>query len=216
MPLRLNKVSKKRFARQNGGKSLVTKQDVRAMVRGAMAHYSDVKYLTTIVGTTSGTLAGTVHAISQSIVQGDNIDQRSGDKITLQKISLRLLQTAITASSTLRVILFTDTKANGSVPTVGDVLTSAAVTGSLTSVNLLKNRFHVLYDAIKPMVIGGSNQTVVHDIQLKQNLNVYYQDSTNIAGANSANALFMLVISDTGGATAPTYFFSCQMTYSDM
>nr|WRQ64679.1 structural protein [Riboviria sp.] len=190
---------------------------VRDMIRGQLEHVTENKLFTNTIGATNATAAGVITPLSQEIVQGDNLDARTGDKIVMKHLTLRLqttLNVALT-TATIRFILFADTMANGSVPVVGDVLSASTVTASYQCIALLKNRFKILIDKTIPMVLGGSNQTVSTVAQFKLDMPVYYQNTNNVAGANSKNCLFALIITD-AAATPPIYSFTTQHKYVDV
>ena len=165
--------------------------------------------------TTWGT-AGTVIPITQGLTQGDNIDNRSGDKITLTScsISLTAAVNALSVSSTVRLIYFLDTMANGSVPTVADVLQSVSTVGRYQSINLLKHRFKILWDITIPLVATASNHVVHKERMFRIKSPVYFQDGANIAGANSKNGMFCIALSD-AAVNLPGTAFAVQLQYTD-
>jgi len=160
--------------------------------------------------------AGTVIPITQGLTQGDNIDNRSGDKITLTHCSISLIAAVnpLAVSSTVRLLYFLDTMANGSVPTVADVLQSVSTVGRYQSINLLKHRFRMLWDVTIPLVATASNHVVHKERDFRIKSPVYYQDGANIAGANSKNGMFCIALSD-AAVNLPGTAFAVQLQYTD-
>jgi hypothetical protein len=169
---------------------------------------------------TAASSAGSIVPITQALVQGDNLDNRTGDKVTLTDlhVSINMAANAValaTQQGTIRHILFYDTMANGAVPSVADVLQSASVTGRYTAVNLLKKRFRIIWDFTQPLVNTSATHVIHRELHERSKTPVFYQDGTNIAGANSKNAMFMLVITDQA-VNPPGSQFSIQSQFIDM
>lgn len=145
--------------------------------------------------------AGTVFQLD-TIGQGDDINQRSGDTIRFHSLRFHLGAYEPTAgtSTVFRVIIFHDSMANAAVPAVTDVLDSANFTAPYKGTNLQRNRFRVLYDRCATLCNNTQNQevTTLVDIPLKGQR--FYNDTTNGTSGIGKNALFALVIAS-GQAT---------------
>jgi hypothetical protein len=161
--------------------------------------------------------AGAIITVTQAIIEGDGVDQRTARQIHLEKVNSRLLLALPAAStgSTMRVIYFLDTMCTGTVPTVLDVLTVASVTSYYNSINLQQNRFKILHDGMYPMVWGAHTAiyTIVHNFVM--NKRITYGASTSVAAANRQNAMFMLIITDSA-LNAPTYLVNNGLRFTDV
>jgi hypothetical protein len=192
------------------------KSQVRSIIDGRLNTLSERKLFNFIIGASTSSSAGVIIPVTQSLVTGDGLGDRTGDKITLRHISMSgvLSLPTLAVTGQLRVIVFADTMANGSNPTVANVLISPSTTGRYEPVSRIKRRFNHFYDQIHSLTVGGQ-QCTHFKLEIPLELQVYYQDVTNIPGANSKNALYVLVITDSA-ANQPVYGFDMQLEFSDM
>jgi hypothetical protein len=160
--------------------------------------------------------SGTVWALSQGIIQGDAVNTRDGTQITLQSIHLRVdaFMPTATIASVIRVIVFTDSQNNGTLPSVLDVLHSTSVISPYSIIQQITNRFHVHSDVLKNTTAGGIQQ-VVFDVRRNMNSKISYNGTTDVAASNGKNGLFFLIITDVGSGF-PTYDFTHSLRYLDM
>lgn len=165
----------------------------------------------TVVGTSVLT-AGTVATITNPIVEGDDINQRSGTTIRLNRIRVLYRGTAVTTSSSLRFILFRDMMNQGTTPAPTDVLPAGNWISHYSDTReVQQKRFHIIHDVTMDLPIAGENvKTLVFNIPL--NGVVYYNGATNVASANGKGALFLLVI---GNAITTAYDYDTQLVYTD-
>jgi hypothetical protein len=167
---------------------------------------------------TSGfaTDTGNVVTITQAIIEGDGADQRTGRQIDLKHIQWRIMLylPSTNVHAAVRIVWFLDTQANGIVPAVTDVLTSAVVTSYYNGTNLQSKRFRILHDATYPLVNTASNMQrfIQHDHKL--NTIITYGASTSVAAANRKNALYALVISD-APANQPSFSLNAGIRFTD-
>lgn len=203
--------------RSRGVGNALTKLQVRAMIDGRLNSLVERKIHTVNTGATAATTAGVIVPITQSLVQGDNINTREGDKIVVKRLQVNasFALNTLQPVSTIRYILFLDTMANGVVPTPIELVSPVSVTGLYEPVNLLKRRFHILADIVRPLVLQASNQTVHYGVMFKKEIQIYFGDPGNIAAANQKNALYVLMISD-ASANQPTFAFSHQLEFFDL
>lgn len=198
--------------------AICTKAQVRDMIRGTLATLSEPKEHIIDTATAVAPTAGIVIPLTQSIIQGDDLNNRAGDKIYLKSIDLRAQYTlnVLVNTGTVRYVLFFDTQNTGSVPLVTDVLNIQTVTSAYQTRNHLQKRFHILRDQSYPLVLGGSNQTVHKQFTISVGSQIFYNGGSNIAINNGRNALFVLVLTDVIGANAPLYSFNHRLTFTDM
>jgi hypothetical protein len=160
--------------------------------------------------------AGTVWALTQGIVQGDAINTRDGTQITLQSLHLKIdaFMPSATIAAGVRLVVFTDSQNNGSLPAVLDVLNSTSMISPYSLIQQVTNRFHIHADIVKNFTAGGIQQ---HLFEVKRSIanKVSYNGVTDVATSNGKNALFFLIITDVG-AGFPTYDFTHCIRYLDM
>jgi len=168
-------------------------------------------------GTTAGvafTTAGVVTPLD-TVGQGDDINQRSGDTVQLKHLRLQISAYEPTAnvSSTWRLIVFSDTMANGAAPAVTDVLDSASFASPYKGINAQRRRFKILHDKLHVLVGTQPNQEVFDIVDIPLNITRYYNDTTATSTNIGKNALFALVISSNG--TTSVYARNFQIRYTD-
>jgi hypothetical protein len=160
--------------------------------------------------------AGTMWALTQGIVQGDAINTRDGTQITLQSLHLKIdaFMPSATIAAGVRLVVFTDTQNNGSLPAVLDVLNSTSMISPYSLIQQVTNRFHIHADIVKNFTAGGIQQ---HLFEVKRSIanKVSYNGITDTATSNGKNALFFLIITDVG-VGFPTYDFTHCIRYLDM
>lgn len=179
------------------------------------------------VGATS-VFTGNVVAIAAGslvqIAQGDQPYQRTGRRITIKSIHMRIAMilqptTAPTAGGDVyRFMLILDKQANGAAPAAVDVLTAPSG-GAVTyfNYNALENseRFQVLSDVMRPINCGAAmnnavapnsitSSQVLHFIKLNKKVSIPIEYSSSaVNGALStvkSNNLFVLTFTSGGDA----------------
>lgn len=197
-------------------------KDVRQVVKSILNARVEHKR-TGVVFSVVSAAAGAITPITQGIVQGDDLNQRSGSQLILEKVKLVMTSTAVAGTtSTLRVILFIDHINNGSVPAITDILTAATPTDAYALPAQSVGRFKILGDwfmltSVNTGLTGlgalsGLPAVVSKEQTWKLKDRVQYNAATNVAGANGKGALFMLFV-DTGANC--TYKVAMNLTYSD-
>lgn len=159
---------------------------------------------------------GVVWALSQGITQGDAVNSRDGTQITIQNINVRVdvFMPTATIAAGVRVIIFSDTQNNGSLPSVVDVLNSASFIAPYSIIQQVTKRFRVHADNMRNLTAGGTQQ-VVFNINRSFTQKISYNGTTDVAASNGKNAVFMLIITDVGTGF-PTYDFTHCIRYLDM
>lgn len=169
-----------------------------------------VKTVATAVANTSTT--GTVINLSNNVVEGDDIFDRSGTKIFIKRSILRLRAIAAVASQTTRFILFRDVMNQGNTPTVSEVLPNVSVIGNWSDTRYhQQNRFKIIDDWIVDVNINGESiktKTFEHN-----NVGtVLFNGPTAVASSNGKGALFLLVI---GSAATGFYEYNSTILFND-
>lgn len=160
--------------------------------------------------TTGPTTAGALVTLTQ-VAQGTGLNTRSGDKIFVECVNVSCTILA-TATSNWRYIVVRDRFNTGSAPSVIDIITNAAVSAPLSSINVVQQkRFTILLDKTLSFSTAGQlSHTFRHKLSVNQP--TYYTGSTALANPSSGQ-IYLLLISDV--ATPGTHDFNAQLVYSD-
>lgn len=174
--------------------------------------------------------AGVINDLTEAIIQGDAVNQRSGNQIIVTSIDFTLTSLAATnAISTLRCILFIDRINLGSRPVVTDVLTAASPASSYQVQGRVQNRYKILSDFhlltaqsldnnATPLVVinshsNGTPANAVKHVKLRLKDKVFYNAATAIAGANGKGAIHILFVDIANSAC--TYTLGMNLSYTD-
>lgn len=210
-----------------GGRS--TAYRALALAR-TLARQQEVKVLTVQSATIDVYPAGTAGAIYplNNIGQGDAINQRQGNKVTLKRVDFNMRCACLhDSNTTYRVIIFQDLQQRDSTaPTITDVVTQ---TNTLSTYNVLyTQRFRILYDqrrTLNASFLNGDNAD-----QFAVSIRRFAQGGLSefsAAGAatQSKNGLWMIVFCDVaaagdvttavGAAGSAQYKYSALTYYAD-
>lgn len=193
------------------------KQVVKSILNARIEHKR-----TALVFSVNSAAAGAITPVTQGIVQGDDLNQRSGSQIILERLKLVMTSSAFPAGvveSRLRVILFIDHLNTGTIPAITEVLTAATPDDAYQPSGQSANRFKILGDWFMltarnngGAALSGLPAIVSKDQTWKLKDKVQYNAATNVAGANGKGAMFMIFL-DVG--TQATYHVAINLTYSD-
>lgn len=200
------------FQKNSESRSRIARQ-VNLAVNRALVAKAEKKFYTNGVNGQNTSVAGTVWAITQGIIQGDSVLTRDGRQITLQEVGLKIdvfMPTAAVASG-VRIILFSDRMNLGSLPGIANVLSSSTLTSPYSLEQNLTSRFAIHADIVKNFTAGGIQQTVVN-IQRPLKSKVTYNGDADVAAANGKHSVFFLILTDSG-ATVPTYDFTFHVRF---
>jgi hypothetical protein len=202
--------------KSNRGKRLLRPQPVtKQAVKQILLSRQEKKILTSGI-TTGNAFSNTGTMIPlDTISQGDDIGQRSGDVIRHLHLHMQVVsyEPIVNTSSVWRLIVFSDTMANGAAPAVTDVLASASFIASYNPLNLQRHRFKILYDKSHIMVGGNANQEANAIVDVDLNTTRYFNDTSASSTNIGRNALFALIISS--NAATCIYSRSWQLQYTD-
>lgn len=196
----------------------VPKPNVRTMVKNMIDSRLEHKRCSATITSTDALTAGVVIPISAGVVQGDDINQRSGDVISPRTLAFRLEAQVSSASFTsysLRCIIFQDTiNPFGTLPAVTEVLATASPQSCYNVVHAQQTRFKILYDGIVNPV-GQTSMTrinVVKSIPMKGK--IHYSATTG-AASSSKNSLYALFITENSQAGITVYNWAWELVYLD-
>lgn len=168
-------------------------------------------YSLTAVGTTVLT-TGNVIPITNGIIEGDDINQRSGTAIRLSRFRILYRATAITTSSSIRFILFRDMFNQGTTPTAINLLPNNNwISQYADTREIQQHRFKILNDIMIDLNIAGEN-VVTKQFDVAAKGMVFYNGSSAVATDNGQGAVFLLVI---GNAVSTSYDYTIQTVFTD-
>lgn len=168
---------------------------------------------------TAGT-AGTISGVGvPDIIQGTTGLTRNGDIIHIKSLSIRAFPVD-NAPAAYRFVLFIDRLAQGTTPSVTDVLASASPYAQYSSLNVIGHggaRFKVLADktfTINPQITATNTYGPFYIANYKGAvaMPVVYTASTGAASDVSKNNVWLLSISSTASAY---HYYSTAIEYVD-
>jgi hypothetical protein len=191
----------------------VTIKQVKKLIEGQIEH----KIYTVETGALTATTTGAVSPITQSIILGDAIDQRTGNKIILKRYVFRINASIATNTHSFRYVMFIDTMANGAIPAPTDLLeaTGGIITpwSPFQKANMQAKRFIILRDKVVSMISNGPNEEINHVVNLPLNRSVFYDAATSVPAANGKGSVFVLFLASAAASVA--YFFSDTLVFTD-
>lgn len=136
------------------------------------------------------------------VVQGTTINNRIGNKLTLEKIRVAATWTNYDANNCCRFMLVRDKRSNGSIAQPADVLESASVYSAYNETN--RERFEILFDKlVQVMTAGPTSICFVKTVACKRRV-IYASSST---ASPVEGAILAMQISDSSVASHPTCAF---------
>lgn len=193
--------------------------NVRQVVNSVLAQRAEEKYCNSTLSVALVPITGTVTAVTQDIIQGDNVNERSGNAIYMQKLDLRF--TAFTSgivSSVLRFIVVMDKLNTGTLPTVTNILEAARSTSPPSINPYVNKRFVFLYDELIPIVCKSTTSVglITRRVQKTIAKKISYFGPANVAASNGTNSIFTLMITDTGLSSGPNVAYDVGLHYTDI
>jgi hypothetical protein len=196
--------SQRKMMRKNG--------NIDSAVRRALLRVAEHKAFSTSVLNTTIASTGTVINLTNGIIEGDDVNQRSGTTLTVIKQHLRFNFEASVTTQSARFILFRDTMNTGTTPTVAEVLPATTFISQYSDVReIQQKRYDIMMDTVLDCSIAGE-ATKTRMKSFTKKCKVYYNGTTAIAAANGKGAIFLLVI---GSASTGTFDYNWQAVYND-
>lgn len=160
---------------------------------------------------------GAIGVMSQHISLGDTSLLRDGAQIEVVRLQGNLLTEVLVSTEfdNVRMIIFSDSQSNGSVPTVAEVLTRADPNSTYTRNVTVVKRFKILYDTHIAMSATGSNRTVCRKINLKLDHTVNYLGDADATASNGRGAIYYLICGDNASPNESVYEFDWAFSYYD-
>lgn len=188
------------------------RKNIDQAVRRALMRVAEPKVFSTQAANTTIASTGVVINLSNGIVEGDDINMRSGTRITIMKQTLRFnFQAAVTTQSA-RVILFADMMNTGTTPTISDVIPTAGYLSHYSDVReIQQKRYVILWDTIIDCSLTG-NTTLTKKKVVNRPCQVSYNGTTAVAASNGKGTVCLLVI---GSASTGDFDYDWQAVYND-
>jgi hypothetical protein len=198
-----NKVSKN----TNNG-DYVTKTQVKQLLLSV----TEPKVYSSQFSGANTTTTGFTFNLTNGIVQGDDVNMRSGTKIEVRAIRLALRGVSVAADATIRFVLYSDMFNIGTFPTTSQVLPTSGIMSHYSDVReIQQHRFRILHDETMDLSRNGpSVKTTVTNISRK--FPIYYNGTTTGAASEGKGAISLLVIASTA---TEVYDYDFQVVYND-
>lgn len=204
--------------RKQSNKMRLDRASIRQMIKSSIISRAEHKYYTfTPVSAVVSSNAGVVYNLTRDLIEGDNVEQRSGRKVQAVDAHLRIsaLLPVAGLAGVSRFIWVIDNLNTGTLPTVGEIIDSTAVTAPYSLSNVSNKRFTVLADRVISMVVGGSNQHVTPVLKSKKKSVILYNGGTCVNTANGRGSQFLLIITDLA-ANGPVVTADYDLSFLDI
>lgn len=199
--------------RRKAGKS---KLATVATVKRLISNREEDKHFDSLQTAATVDFSGNIYQIS-AIAQGTQDQQRIGDAVELQWVDTRFLITLGTSPNKVRVILLQwhEMSGAGVSPTVGSVLENLGSAVTFLQAYVYSNRkaYTILRDKTYEVETAGPVTAIDH-WRVKTGFRKRVQYSVG-SSTNSQNSLFLIVVSDDGVATYPTFSHHTRVCYKD-
>lgn len=176
---------------------------------------TEKKYIENLtIGPIIVTSAGRIDCISL-IAQGLTDITRVGNSILGASLQLRknVVVSAVDPSQTLRMILFLDkNNANGTLPLVTDVLTTADIS-SMSNINN-NDRFVILRDSVVTVSTSGDNKNYEKFYVDLTRLHIKFDGTAATQASAAENHIYVLLISDVA-VNGPTVTVGNRIAFYD-
>jgi hypothetical protein len=192
-------------------KQQITKKVISDMISSSRLANAELKSFTNGQIAQNPSITGAIGNLTRGIILGDASNQRDGSQITVRHLTVRL-NVRSTATSTLRMIIFSDMMCQGD-PAVTDVLSTATWVSNYSDVIQNEQRRFVIHaDKVFDLSVNGvMNRSSVTQLKFKAK-KITYLGATDVNGAGGKGSMFILLISST---TVPFYDFSSNVRFLD-
>jgi len=193
-------------------KRSVNTSQVQAIVRRTLASVQERKaYSTQVTGATISS-TGAIVALTNGIVEGDDINMRNGTTIYIKRMHFRHAFNVNSSDQSARFIIFRDKMNTGTLPTVAQILPTTGYLSHYSDTRMIQQkRYSILYDKTVDVSVTGPSR-----VSDKQEINfqgkVMYNGTTTGAGNDGKGAIYLCVI---GSLNNGIYDYDWQCEYTD-
>jgi len=186
--------------------------NMAAIARNVLASQIENKVSSISAIGTAIVTTGNMINVTNNIIQGDDISQRSGTAIKLKRFRLLFRGTASATSASVRFILLRDMFNQGTTPAVSNILPATNwISQYADTREMQQHRFKIITDVMMDLNIAGENViTRQYDIPVKGT--VYYNGPAAVSTDNGQGAVFLLVI---GNSVLTAYDYTVQTVFTD-
>jgi hypothetical protein len=186
-------------------------------VKGPIRVRNELKYVDVAAAAYAYDTTGTVTALNLT-AEGDDYTARTGRQVTMRSVSVSgfIFNTSTGSVQKVRTLLVWDNAANGALPAVTDILTSAS---SISHYNVdNQNRFTVLWDSVHVLGAQLSGLPCVNvDVEVPLNAVTQYMGTTAaIASVQNGTLLMVTVGYVAAGATAASSVLRTRCRFHDV
>lgn len=186
--------------------------NVGSLVRATMLSMQERKAFSTQISGVIVSPSGLMINLTNGIVEGADINQRSGTTIRIVRMHFRHSFAASANDQSARFILFRDNMNAGTTPSISDVLPTSGYLSHFSDVReIQQKRYTILYDKTVDVSNTGPSR-ISNKAEIRYNSNVYYNAPTAVVGANGKGAVFLLVI---GSFNTGVYDYDWQCEFTD-
>lgn len=186
----------------------VTASQVKSILEGI----AEKKVLSVAQTTQTISSSGTVINLTNSIVEGDDIYNRSGTKVKILSQLIRFRFSAVSTNQSARFLLVKDNINTGTTPTVIDILPTASWQSHYSDVRTIQqNRFTILHDETLDVSINGEAVKSVYK-RFTRKYPVFYNGATAVSSSNGKGATFLVVI---GSSSTGIFDYDWQGVFND-
>ncbi len=156
------------------------------------------------------------------IPQGDDIGDRTGNKLRIQSIEAKgfiLSNTAATADvQHLRIIIFRDLEQHGTVPAITELLEGGTYSSLREKLNM--QRFQVIYDEWIPMMNTGTAASPITNAKIFKFYKKTKGTKVNYIGTSAAQASqgkgnYYLALDGNQATNGPTFTVNFRVRFTD-
>jgi len=186
------------------------------MVKQIVLSQKEIKNFA-VANTFVNNVAGTVTPMTQGIIQGDNINQRSGDTIFPMhtNVNLTFLGGVGSTQSFHRFIIFQDTLNTGASPLVSDILDGSLFNSTYAVIYRQQRRFKILYDRLFGVVAGANSNATHAQIKIKLKGKIMYNGTSNVLASNGPGSMWFLTLTDSVTVATATMAMYASTFYTD-
>lgn len=189
----------------------LTKEAVRNMIKSSVEKVTEHKYY--ILGQAFTPNSTPTVTDLAAIAQGDTDLTRDGDALLIDKIDVLFNGNGADTTNIIRYIIF-QWKPN-TVPAVNEILQDAVTYGVTTPLTHdTRQQYHVLHDQIIATSLNGPNAFCgLFTIPLRRLL----KNQCLFVGASTTgtNKPYLILLSDSGAVTHPTFFHVSKIWFRD-
>lgn len=208
-------VSKNTRRRKRQGKKKPSVYQLQKQINAVNRKINDVVEYKYIDNSDTSVAMNTTASITliNGVAQGDSSTTRDGIRIVMKSLDARFHLQSADATNICRVLIIQDKQHNGSSPVIGDILQNTSEPLSFLNKSNSK-RFRTIYNGI--FSVSNSSPATVQDVVHKDlNIITMFEGSGATASTIKTNALYLVLLSDSGAVSDPGLTYSIRIRFVD-